>query len=416
MRIFNYVSAALVAVVLVGCDGDARPFEEAVEVRALNLTSIAVVPPAISVDELVMNFGETAQFAVQGTGVIGQTISLESTDRDWAVTDETVASINDDGELVAKANGSVGVFVSIGGLVSETYDLRVSDSTLTNVESIVGESVIERCLPEDYQATGVYADGTERDLSSVAWTLATSDADNARLLNNPALTVTVTGLNSTDVTLTAAVSDFSLSLPITISNTLTALGISPTSGSVDVDDVLTFAAFGTYSEGDDTATVREANVTDSVDWQIESGATYASVTNSEDSRGVVTGLEPGSANLSVSCGNLEALPIQIIVSDSSDDDDSLSFLRTSPISLVEGNSSITLSVSSGSSYSSANSLDNDDLTWELSVDDTSDPAISLVDDGANAGRVTPLASGGATITVTDDDGASGSIRVEVTSN
>ncbi len=38
MRIFNYVSAVLVAMVLVGCDGDARPFEEAVEVRTENLT------------------------------------------------------------------------------------------------------------------------------------------------------------------------------------------------------------------------------------------------------------------------------------------------------------------------------------------------------------------------------------------
>ena len=106
MRISNYVIATLVAMVLVGCDGEARPFEEAVEVRTENLTSIAVVPPAISLDELIMNFGETAQFGVQGTSVIGQTVALSGSDRDWQVTDESVASINDEGQLVAMANGN----------------------------------------------------------------------------------------------------------------------------------------------------------------------------------------------------------------------------------------------------------------------------------------------------------------------
>ncbi len=414
MRIFSYVSAALVAMLLVGCDGDARPFEEAVEVRSQNLSSIAVVPPAISVPGLVMNIGETAQFGVQATSVIGQTVPLESSDRDWQVTDESVASINDDGKLVAIANGDVGVFISIGGLVSETYGLKVSDSVLTNVQTIVGESSIERCLPGDYQATGLYEDGTERDLAAVSWALATADADNARLLNNPDTTVTVTGLNPTVVTLTAAISGFSLSLPITISNTLTAIEISPTSGSVDVDDVASFAAFGKYVEADAEATAlpREENVTASVDWKIDSGSTYASVSNSEDARGQVTGLSSGSATLSANCGNLASSPIVVIVNDRFDN--GLSFLRDS-VTMVVGNFT-TLSVSTGSSYSSANSLDNDDLTWELSTDSTSSPAISLVDDGTNAGRIQALAVGGATITVTDDDGASASIRVEVTSN
>ncbi len=425
MRILNYVSAALVVMVLVGCEGDARPFEEAVEVRTENLTTIAVVPPAISVPDLVMNIGETAQFGVQGTSVMGQTVTLESSDRDWQVTDESVASINDDGQLVAKSNGPVGVLVSIGGLNSITYDLNVFNANLLGVREILGESSIERCLPGDYQATGNFDDDTIRDLNGVAWTLAPADADNARYLNNPDLTVTVTGLNNEDVNLTATLDEFSLSKPIAISESLKSLSISPDSGSIEVGDVRTFAAFGQYSDAasdsdttDATAPLRTENITASVDWEIQGGLTYASVSNSEGSRGEVTGLASGTANLSASCGNLPVeTPIVVIVADSSDDNsDELSFSQSSPMQIVEGRVT-TLSVSTGSVYNSDNSLDNDDLTWNFSPDNTANPAIRLQDDGVNAGQITALNAGeSGTITVTDSDGASGSIRVEVTSN
>ena len=185
MRIFNPVGAALVAMVLVGCEGDARPFEEAVEVRTENLTSISVVPPAISVDKLVMNIGESVQFGVQGTTVSGPTLTLDASDRNWQVTDESAASINDSGRLVAKADGEVGVFLSIGGLVAEAYNLTVSDQPLTGIREIIGEPIIERCLPSDYQATGEFLDGTIRDLIGVNWTLTPAGTDIARTLNNP---------------------------------------------------------------------------------------------------------------------------------------------------------------------------------------------------------------------------------------
>ena len=424
MKIFNFVSTLLVIIALAGCDGNARPFEEAVEVRTENLTSIAVVPPAISVSELVMNIDDTAQFGVQGTTIIGQQITLSGSDRNWQVTDESVASINDDGQLVAIANGDVGVFISIGGLVSETYDLRVSDATLTDVQEIGGESIIERCLPEDYQATGLYDDGTVRDLAGVNWTLAAADAGNARLQNNPDTTVTVTGINSAAVTLTAALSGFNLSLPIEISNSLISLSISPRSANIDVEDEVSFAAFGEF-EGttpgatSDTGSRSDVNVTEAVDWQLAaSGVSIASVSNDGDSRGRLTGLSSGEAVLTASCGNKRSGPVSVIVSDSASSSDELSFAQGDSTQLVVGGSSVLLRVSTGSIFNSINELDQNDLTWVLSVDDTSVPAISLQDEdsGTNAGRITALSAGGATITVTDDDGASGSIRVEVTSN
>lgn len=422
MRIFHGLSAVIVALVLVGCEGDARPFEEAVEVRTQNLTSIAVVPPTISVDELVMNIGESVQFGVNGTSAIGQQVTLDSNNRQWQVTDESVASINDNGQLVARANGDVGVFISIGGLESATYDLRVSDALLTEVHEIVGEPILERCLPMDYQATGLFADGTVRDLSGITWTLAIADVNNARLQNNPDTTVSVTALNTGNVTLTAALGGFSRPLPIEISDSLESLSISPTSASLSVKDTTKFAAFGAFAgaapgsaDADASTTSRPSvNVTESVNWQITGDS--ASVSNSQGTQGIVTGLSSGTANLSVSCGNLSAPVAVVTVSASAGNSDDLSFSRTNPITLRLG-AVITLSVSTGSIYNSANSLDNDDLTWDFSPDDSAIPAIKLVDNGVNAGQITALNAGeSGTITVTDSDGATGSIRVEVAIN
>ncbi len=129
------------------------------------------------------------------------------------------------------------------------------------MREIVGEPIIERCLPADYQATGEFLDGTIRDLTGVNWTLAAADADNARMQNNPDTTVSVTGLNTGAVTLTAELNGFSTSLPIEISDSLMSLEISPTSGSVDVGDVASFAAFGKYSKLTPTRTTANCTIT-----------------------------------------------------------------------------------------------------------------------------------------------------------
>ncbi len=123
-----------------------------------------------------------------------------------------------------------------------------------------------------------------------------------------------------------------------------------------------------------------------------SGNSFASVSNDVDSRGRLTGLSSGEAVLTASCGTVSSGPVSVIVSDSSSSSDELSFSQGDSTELVVGGSSELLRVSTGSIFNSSNELDQDDLTWELSVDNTSDPAISLQDEnsGTNAGRITPL--------------------------
>jgi hypothetical protein len=325
---------------------------------------------------------------------------------------------------VARANGDVGVFISIGGLESAVYELRVSDASLTAVQDIAGETIIERCLPSEYQATGLYDDGSVRNLAGVNWTLAAADVNKARLQVNPDATVTVIALNPGAVTLTAALSGFSFPRAIEISDSLTALTVSPVSASIDVDESTRFAAFGTYSgaapgSADSTTSRTPVNVTATVDWQIATGIDNASVGNAADTKGLVTGLSSGIATLTASCGALQSPVVVVNVSDSADNDsDVLSFLQDNPILLLPGSAAIVLSVSNGTTFDPDNLLDNDDLTWEFVPDNSLTPAIDLVLDGPSAGQIRPLVvSGGGTINVRDpDSGATGSIRVEVRSN
>ncbi len=412
MKMLPLASAVLATMLLAACEGDSSPFEEAVEIRELNIASLSVLGPEITVDQLFLNIGESVDFEVQGTNTAAQLVELSAANRQWKVTDSSVATISDDGRLVALANGDVGVYVTIGGLDSDVYQLTVSDANLVGVNSITGAETVARCIPDDYQATGDYDDGTVRDLTAVAWSLAAADEGFATLVSSPDITVTLTGLNAGGVTLTAAVEGFSLGYDVAISDTLDSILITPGSATVDVDDTQNFVATGLYTDADDADTDRVA-ITESVSWQI-SDTDVATVSNAQGSGGLLTGVDEGSATLTASCGDLLAETQAVISVEESDDE--LAFNFGSFYQLDADSSGVFLRVSPGSSYSSSDQLDNDDLDWDVTTDEDFDP-IELTEDGDNAGFIVPNSSTGqATVTVTDSSGNTASIDIEVVDN
>lgn len=415
MKMLPFASAVLATLLIAGCEGDSSPFEEAVEIRDQNIISLNVIPPASSVDELVLNSGESVEFGVQGVNTAAQVIELTASDRQWQVTNTAVAAIDEDGRLVAQADGEVGVFVTIGGLDSDVFDLRVSTANLVGVNSILGDEQVDRCIPADYQATGDYDDLSTRDLTAVEWSLAAADEGLARIVSNPDINVTLTGLDDSIVTLTATAGGFSLQRDITISDTLSSIAITPGAATVDVDDTQNFVATGTYTGTTaDEQTESRVEITQSVDWEVVTGRTVASVSNTDGTRGQVTGVEVGSATLSASCGTLAAETAAVVTVDESEDE--LSFNRDDPFLLSPDSSGVFLRVSPGSTYSASDQLDNDDLDWEFTRIGDED-AIELTTSGDNAGFIVPLINGGeGTVTVTDSNGVSASIDIEVTDN
>jgi hypothetical protein len=425
--------AAVIALNLAGCEGNSRPFEEAVEVRTANLRSLSVTPPSMSVDELVISPGQAVQFSVQGRNTAGETVALSASDRQWTVSDASVAGIDSDGRLVGYANGDVSVAISIGGLESTAYALRVSDAVLTAIQEIKGAALIERCRPQDYRATGLYDDGTVRDLVGLGWNLAQVDTANARIEINADSTATLTGLNSGVVQLTATLGSLNpLSSPVEIADTLTGITISPATATVVVDQTQNFTAFGTYATdisppaapaepaAETAATTTSASgrvdITDAADWQV-ADPNIAKVSNKGDTRGQLTGVGSGSTTLTAGCGDVsDARVVTVSSSSNPDSTTAMSFEAGDTLRLSRNGGPFTLNVSTGTVYSSLNRLNNDDLTWSLVTGSSLTPAIVLGTDSTEAGVIQPVAEGQATVTATRASGGSASITITVTNN
>jgi hypothetical protein len=398
---------SIVASVLGGCDGNSQPFEEAVEVRNLELVSLEVIAPANSQEQIFLNINQSLQFGVQGRKSNGESLMLSATGRQWAVSDVSVASVDGNGLLSAHANGITGVSVRIGDLVSPVFELTVSDATLSDIESISGPTMVERCIPQDYIAIGRYSDDTVRNLNSVAWTV--SDSTNAPVTTDANAKATLTGLNPGALQLIASQGSLELPKSIEVLDTLSTLDILPSPAGVDVGSTQAFTATGTYNDEPTTGTnttagTRRILITQSVDWQITSGSGNATVINSGTDRGVVSGVASGTATLSASCGDLTDVQTVVVISKNSSDSTQLSFNTIdNPLRLLRSNTAgFRLRVSTGSTFSEGDEV-TDDVVWLLNHESSTTPAINLATSGPDVGLIRPLAFGESTITATVGD-------------
>lgn len=409
---------------LSACDGDSQPFTEAVEVRSLNLVSVAVVPPLGSVNDIYLNIGQPLQLRLEGRNVNGAAVSLTAGGRSWAVSNTDIATIDSNGLLRARANGEVSVSVQLGGLVSEPFPVVVSDATLTAIQAITGPDSLDPCRPGEYYATGLFSDDTVRSLSNAAWALANTDGANGRVVATDAGSASLTGLNASSLTLTAIAGVIRESIAVEVKDSLQTLRITPSPAGVDIDDTLELLATGTYlidgSAANPSAALRQFNVTDAVDWAIVTGTDYATVSNLQTNKGIVTGVADGSALARASCGNVADDQV-IVVSDpsstSTDSSDVLTFNVSSPYILQRSNTAgFRLQVSTGDSYLAENDV-SDSVVWSLDSQVTTTAPISLLETGVNAGLIRPNAEGTSVVTATlISTGAEASITVQVTNN
>jgi len=91
----------------------------------------------------------------------------------------------------------------------------------------------------------------------------------------------------------AALETSSPSRTITIDRILTSLSITPAGASVDPGDTVALRAIGEYSEG------READLTEFASWS-SSDTSVATVGTVSGSHGIVTGIAPGTTQISAS--------------------------------------------------------------------------------------------------------------------
>ncbi len=247
-----------------------------------------------------------------------------------------MASVSEDGFIVAHENGETQITVSIGGIRSEPFPIRVNQSSLTIVSSIEGPETLERCLPQDYYVVGRFDDLTDRTLTEgVSFDVVDASRGVVTSLDNA--NASLNALLPGELILTATAGNV---LPATrrlnVLSNLESIDILPTTAAVNVGNTFEFTATGTYnSNSGETnegvtdnpvlANTRSSNITANVNWEVVSGDAIASIGNTAATGGQLLGLAAGNAVVQASCGDLFAEQQSVVINAStSSESDQLS--------------------------------------------------------------------------------------------
>jgi len=411
--------AAVCACSLLSCEGDVRPFLESVEFEDLQLTTIAIRPPANSQDTIFLNHGEQVQLRLIGTNADGDEVSVPVADRRWRVEPEGIVSITSNGWVTGLANGSASVDVTLADLAATKLDINVSDAVLEEIAEIDGSSDPEGaesdqllpCVGVSFSAIGRYSDMSTRTLRDVVWTIdEAAMAAGAELFaadGEPQGSRTLVGRNDGAITLTVEVPvvDEGMMIP-RLSRTvgvavsaLTDLSISPDDVSVNVRNSINLAAIGTFNQ---PAAGTEMPITDGVEWSIERGDQAIDLGVLGNQPGRVSGVVSGTATVRASCGATLADATVLVRNPTG----ALSFDQSGSLTIDLADGVFQLNVSTGSVFNDS-LIVNDSAEWS-----SSNTLILTVNNDDNKGEITPRATGTATVTASFD-GRSEEITVTV---
>ncbi|GAA3949695.1 Ig-like domain-containing protein [Allohahella marinimesophila] len=287
--------AIFTALAISACSGEdeSESLERAVVIARENVASIAVQSAN---DKRIFAPGENWDFSVVATRADGTT--FDATSRvDWRSSDTSVARINGGQFNAGAVTGVSPVIISADwAQFSASLEVNVSDAALVSITtSLASQDPVNECLPTSASAVGNYSDGTVRPLNGLGWTSTAPDI--ARIDDSGNI-----------LTLNAGASDITASLggvvsqpaPLNVSDTLSGITVSGEDGgtgstTVQVGGAASLAATGIYSNGTPAQTITPA-----VNW---SSANDAAVR--VDAAGRLSGVAPGSAEITASCGGLD---------------------------------------------------------------------------------------------------------------
>ncbi|HEY1906729.1 MAG TPA: Ig-like domain-containing protein [Myxococcaceae bacterium] len=261
-------------------------------VTAATLESISVSPPAPSVAK-----GITQQFTATGTYSDGSThdVSMQVA---WTSSMTGVATISDAagsrGLASALTEGSTTILATLGAIHGQAT-LTVTPATLASIS--VTPTTPRRPLPLTlaFTATGVFTDHTTQDLTTqVTWaSSSTAAATISNAAGSQGLASTVAA-GTTTISATKGSATGSTLLTVT-SGTLQSIAVTPADPSLAKGTTRQLTATGTYS---DASTV---DLTDFVTWESKD-ETVANLSNADGTRGLATGVDIGSTDVSATFG------------------------------------------------------------------------------------------------------------------
>lgn len=295
----------------------------------------------------------------------------------WTTSDESVATVSDDGLVTAVKAGSATITVySFNYGVSSTCAVTVNEVYATSITLDKTEITLEEYSTEQLTAT-VLPDNTSN--KTVTWTssdeaVATVDAD-GMVTAVKAGTATVTATTTNGLTATCSVTVY-----------------APDAASITLDKSELVLNEG--GQGQLTATVLPENAADKTVTWTTSDATVATVSTD----GLVNGVKTGTATVTATTINGLTATCTVYVNDTTIYAESITLNLTETTIYIGDTETLVATVL-------PTNTNDKTVTWT-----TSDATVATVDDD---GAVTGVAEGEATITATTSNGLSATCKVTV---
>ncbi len=252
-------------------------------VSAASLGVITIEPAEISLAS-----GERLQLRAVGGFSDGSTQPLGAAVR-WESAQASVASIDDQGELLALQPGEARISASLGGLTG-SIPVRVSAATLTDLEITPANPRLASGSAMRLQAVAVYSDGSRHDVTArAAW--AAADAAVLDVSNGEAFRVRAVAAGTSR--LTARFGGLERAVDVVVSDaTISDLRITAPVTALASGESVQLAAVADFSDGSSQVLAHD------VVWT-SSDPALASVGNTEDSRGRVTAAGNGAGSVQI---------------------------------------------------------------------------------------------------------------------
>ncbi|HEX3482219.1 MAG TPA: Ig-like domain-containing protein, partial [Kofleriaceae bacterium] len=267
------------------------------------LVSIAVTPFVASVPA-----GRTQAFIATGTFSDATTRAL--TDQvTWASSMTAVALISNAAGTRGVATGLVAGTTSISatlGDIAGTATLTVTDAVLVSIAVTPVNPSVPIGRTQAFTATGTFSDATTHALTDqVTW--ASSVTAVAQISNADGSRGVATGLAVGTTSITATLGGITGTATLTVTDAvLVSIALTPAASVVPRHRTRQLTATGGFSDGS------TRDVTAQVTWA-SSATQIATISNTDGSRGVATGLVVGTTNVTATLAGVAATTILTVI-------------------------------------------------------------------------------------------------------
>ncbi len=283
---FSLVLILMLVMSVAACkDGDSTRFVEAIEAGQLEILGIR-----IETDNPIVNADGYSQYAAFGLPIDSTASEVDISNKvRWSLANDTLATINSNGLLLAKTDGDVNVIAEFANYRASSVQ-RINTSFITGI-TITGVADVDECQNLQLKAEGAFADGSIRPISDVVtWSVTSGEAiigSNAILKTFAAGTVAVTA-ESEGILGNAEVS---------VIDSLQTITLSPLAPSIVQGSTLSFSAIGNYA-------AQQLDITNNGTWSSADTSVAAFDNSAEYEQVSAPGV--GATTIQVACGGVTA--------------------------------------------------------------------------------------------------------------